>query len=448
MSELARKLNNFLTRELWRIDLSSLNRFRASLIQLIRLVYTIIRESSERELTLRAMSLVYTTLLSIVPLLAFSFSILKAFGVVDSQLEPLLNKFLIPLGEKGFEITHKILEFVKNLKVGVLGIIGLLLLIYTVISLINKIEQSLNHIWKINKGRSFARRFSDYISIILIGPVFIFAIFGLTANLLGNTVIQKISSMEPIGGLIALFTGELLSYIVVVAIFTFIYVVIPNAKVNFRSALLGGVLAGFAWQAIGWIFAKFVVTSANYAAIYSSFAVLILFLIWLYLSWLILLIGAEVSYCHQNLKFLSLEEQALQISNRLQEKLALIIMYLIGYNFYNNKERWTVGSLVDYLELPHQHIQDTLMKLENQKLILETGENEPAYIPARSIETIKLSEIIDAARKDKEDRDLSLKEYNSLPEVNVVADKIDDAIQRTLGGDSLKSLMSSDRTSN
>ncbi|MGH7901951.1 MAG: YihY/virulence factor BrkB family protein, partial [Thermodesulfobacteriota bacterium] len=219
-------------------------------------------------------------------------------------------------------------------------------------------------------------------------------------------------------------------------------------KVNFRSALLGGVLAGFAWQAIGWIFAKFVVTSANYAAIYSSFAVLILFLIWLYLSWLILLIGAEVSYCHQNLKFLSLEEQALQISNRLQEKLALIIMYLIGHNFYNNKERWTLRTLVDYLELPHQHIQDTLMKLENQKLILETGENEPAYIPARSIETIKLSEIIDAARKDKEDRDLSLKEYNSLPEVNVVADKIDDAIQRTLGDDSLKSLINSDRTPN
>lgn len=443
MAELVKKLNDFLTRDLWRIDLSSLDKFKVFLIQSLRLIYTIVRESIEREITLRSMSLVYTTLLSLIPLIALSFSILKAFGVVDTQLEPLLNKFLVPLGSKGVEISHRILEFVKNMKVGVLGIVGLLLLIYTVISLVNKLESSLNHIWKVKKGRSISRIFSDYLSIILIGPVLIFALFGLTASLLGNTFTQKLSSIGPLGALITLFAGKLLPFIVVMAIFTFVYMAIPNVRVNFRSALLGGFVAGIAWQAVGWIFATFVATSAQYAAIYSGFAVLILFLIWLYLSWLILLIGCEVSYCHQNLKTLSLKEQSFTLSHRLKEKLALLIMYLIGYNFYHNKQRWTLNSLVDRLELPHQQIQDFLIQLEDQKLITETGDKEPSYLPARSIDTIKIREIIGAVRGGYKDISLFLfeKENHSIPEIDEVTHKIDDAINSALGEDNLRDII-------
>jgi membrane protein len=441
MAELVKKLNDFLTRDLWHIDLSSLDKFKSFLIQFIRLIYTIIREFNERELTLRAMSLVYTTLLSLVPLLAFSFSILKAFGVVDTQLEPILNKFLVPLGSKGVEITQQILNFVKNMKVGVLGIVGLLLLIYTVISLVNKIETSMNHIWKVKKGRSIARIFSDYLSMILIGPVFIFALFGLTAALLGTTIIQKISSIEPIGTFVTIFAGPLLSFIVIWAIFTFIYIVIPNVGVKFKSALIGGLVAGITWQTVGWIFARFVVTSTQYAAIYSSFAVLILFMIWLYLSWLILLIGCEVSYCHQNLKILSLKEQSFKLSHRLKEKLALLIMYLIGYNFYHDKQRWTLNSLVDRLDLPHQQIQDCLIQLEDRKLITETGDKEPAYLPAKSIDTLKVREIIAAVRSGNKDNATFEKQNHGIPEIDEVTHRIDDAIDNALGEENLKDIV-------
>jgi membrane protein len=443
MTELVKKLNDFLTRDLWHIDLSSLDKFKAFLIQSLRLIYTIVRESIESEITLRSMSLVYTTLLSLIPLIALSFSILKAFGVVDTQLEPLLHKFLVPLGPKGAEISQKILEFVKNTKVGVLGIVGLLLLIYTVISLVNKLESSLNHIWRVKKGRSISRIFSDYLSMILIGPVLIFALFGLTASLLGTTIIQKISSIGPIGAFITLFAGKLLSFMIVMAIFTFLYIVIPNVRVNFRSALIGGLVAGIAWQAVGWIFATFVATSARYAAIYSGFAVLILFMIWLYLSWLILLIGCEVSYCHQNLKTLSLEEQSFNLSHRLKEKLALLIMYLIGYNFYHNKQRWTLNSLVDQLELPHQQIQDCLIQLEDQQLITETGDKEPAYLPAKSIDTIEIREIIAAVRSGYRDHATFEKQNHSIPEIDEVTDRIDDAIHSALGEENLKDIVTS-----
>ncbi len=441
MTELVKKLNDFLTRDLWHIDLSSLDKFKAFLIQSLRLIYTIVRESIESEITLRSMSLVYTTLLSLIPLIALSFSILKAFGVVDTQLEPLLHKFLVPLGPKGAEISQKILEFVKNTKVGVLGIVGLLLLIYTVISLVNKLESSLNHIWRVKKGRSISRIFSDYLSMILIGPVLIFALFGLTASLLGTTIIQKISSIGPIGAFITLFAGKLLSFIIVMAIFTFLYIVIPNVRVNFRSALIGGLVAGIAWQAVGWIFATFVATSARYAAIYSGFAVLILFMIWLYVSWLILLIGCEVSYCHQNLKTLSLEEQSFNLSHRLKEKLALLIMYLIGYNFYHNKQRWTLNSLVDHLQLPHQQIQDCLIQLEDQQLVTETGDKEPAYLPAKSIDTIKIREIIAAVRSGYRDNATFEKQNHSIPEIDEVTDRIDDAIHSALGEENLRDIV-------
>ena len=152
MAELIKKVNDFLTKDLWHLDTGPLNRFRTWLVFLTKLTYATFREFTDNELTLRAMSLVYTTILSIVPLLAFSISILKAFGVVENQLEPFLNNFLEPLGEKGTEITTQILEFINRINFGVLGVVGLLMLIYTSVSLIMKIEDSLNHIWRIKKG--------------------------------------------------------------------------------------------------------------------------------------------------------------------------------------------------------------------------------------------------------------------------------------------------------
>ena len=174
MAGIMDRLRDFFVKELWGIDISSFGRFRAFLIKALRLLYVAVREFSEGQLTLRAMGLVYTTLLSLVPLIAVSFSVLKAFGV-HNQVEPFLYNFLSPLGSKGAEITRKIIGFVENIKVGVLGSIGLAMLIYTVISLIQKIEDAFNYIWKIKRPRSFARRFSDYMSVILIGPVLIFS---------------------------------------------------------------------------------------------------------------------------------------------------------------------------------------------------------------------------------------------------------------------------------
>jgi membrane protein len=439
MSDIRGKIAEYFVRGIWDVEIKTLSPFRAFLIKSLRLMYVAAREFSEGHLTLRAMSLVYTTLLSLVPLLAVSFSVLKAFGV-HNQIEPLLSNFLGALGPKGEEITQKIIGFVENIKVGVLGTIGISMLIYTVISLIQKIENAFNSIWKIQRPRSFARRFSDYMSVILIGPVLIFSAMGLTASISSTTIVQALVSIEPFGTFIYL-AGKIIPYLFVCAAFTFVYSFIPNVKVRFRSALAGGLFAGILWETTGWVFAFFVASSTKYAAIYSGFAILIMFMIWLYISWLILLVGAEVSFYHQYPQFLTVKKETILVSNRLKERLAFLIMFLIGYNFYHNKQSWTLNSLISRLGLPVEPVQDVLTALEEKGFVLETGDDPRAYVPARDIETIKLKDLLDSVRVAEEVSYSVEHRFLSMGEVDRVLEKVDGAISSALGEETLKDIV-------
>ena len=444
--DLRNRFSNFLSSGVWETDLSTLTGYKALIIKSLRLSIVAIKEFTEGQLTLRAMSLVYTTLLSIVPILAISFSVLKAFGVHNEILEPFMIKFLAPLGDTGPEITSKIIGFVENMKVGVLGSVGLGLLFYTVISVIQKVEKSFNTVWRIRKARSLSRRFSDYISVIIIGPVLIFSAIGLTATMMSNTIVQKIISLEPFGTLFYFIMAKS-PYIIVCAAFTFLYIFLPNTKVKFKSALVGGVIAGLLWETAGWAFASFIVTSSKYAAIYSGFAILIMFMLWLYLSWLILLVGAQISFYHQYPHFLTANKDVFRLSNRLRERLALMIMYFIGYNYFYNKRHWTLDDLVNRLELPVDTISDLIALLEQDGLVLETADDPPAYIPARSIEMIKLNDLLNSVRIAEKETLSVEKRIASVPEVDNIISTLDNAFDKTLGGKTLRDLVIS-RTEN
>ena len=438
--DLRNKLSDFLARGLWETDLSTLTGYRSFLIKSLRLFSVAIHEFTEGQLTLRAMSLVYSTLLSIVPIIAISFSVLKAFGVHNEILEPFMINFLAPLGDKGVEITSTIIGFVENMKVGVLGSLGLGMLFYTVISVIQKVEKAFNTVWRIKKARSLSRRFSDYISVIIIGPVLIFSAIGLTASLMSNTVMQKIISIEPFGTFFY-FLMEKSPYFIVCAAFTFLYIFIPNTKVKFKSALVGGVLAGILWETAGWAFASFIVSSAKYAAIYSGFAILIMFMLWLYLSWLILLVGAQISFYHQYPHFLTANKDVFSLSNRLRERLTLMIMYFIGFNYFHNKDHWKLDDLVNRLELPVDTVHDILNLLEQDGLILETADDPPAYIPARSIETIKLNDLLNSVRIAEKETLSVERRVASVPEVDNIIGTLDNAFDKTLGAKTLRDLV-------
>lgn len=434
-----KSIRDFLSRDLWRVDLDSLGWPQALLVKVLRLLSVSVRDLSEGLINLRAMSLVYTTLLSLVPLLAVSFSVLKAFGV-HNQMEPMLANFLAPLGEKGEELTRTIIGFVENLNVGILGSLGLAMLVYTAVSLIQKMEDAFNEIWKIRHQRSLARRFSEYMSVLLIGPVLIFTVLGITASIMGTTLAKKIIAIEPLGTAVLL-AGKLIPLLIVWGAFIFIYIFVPSTKVFFRSAAVGGFVATLLWQITGVGFASFIVSSTKYAAIYSTFAVLVLFMIWLYLSWLILLLGAKVAFYYQYPHFLNVRKESILVSNRLEEKLALLIMSLIGFSHYYNERRWNLDTLLERLKLPMEPVQEVVVRLEKRGLLLESCDDRPGYLPARDIEMIPLWEVVGAVRSPEGDTELIEERYLSLPGVNEIARGMDEALRGALGNRSVRDLV-------
>ena len=433
------KLQELIDQLLWNTDLKKLNKFQALSIHALRILYGAIQDLKSGLPSLRAMGLVYTTLLSLVPLLAVSFSVLKGFGA-HNQLEPMLIDLLEPLGEKGIQIGQQIIAFVDNIKVGVLGSIGLLVLVYTVLSLVKKIESAFNHTWRINVSRGLIERFSNYLSVILLAPLLLFTAAGIKASFHSSAIVNKISSVEPFGTII-LFAGEVLPFFLTIASFTFIYILIPNTKVRISSAFFGAVVATVLWKISGSIFAAFIVDSTNYTAIYSGFAILIIFMIWIYINWLIVLTGASISYYHQNPSRISNRSQVVRLSCRLREKLGLTIMQLVASSFHHNETAWTINTLAKKINISEYALTIVLSSLTANKLLTTTGKDNQYLQPSQSLENITLDMILDAVRSAEETTHLQTSDVVTVKKVDDVLNAIDRAIADNSKGITLKDLV-------
>jgi membrane protein len=392
--------------------------WKTGVIRLVRLVLVLIRDLAYGQLTMRATGLVFTTLLALVPLLALSFSVLKAFGV-HNQIDPILLEFLAPLGAKSADVSKWIVKFIENLNVTVLGSIGLALLIYTVVSLMQKIEESVNFIWHVAQLRSFARRFSGYLSVLLIGPVLLFSIIGIAATVMSTPQAQSLLADEPVGAAVYAL-GQTIPVFFVIGLFVFAYRFAPNTRVRMNAALAGGIVAGMLWQAASWAFAEFARTSTQYPAIYSSFAIFLLFLIWLYLNWLILLLGASIAFYIQHPQYLVLEQGEPRLSNRMRERVALMLMYLIGESYRDGAPTWTFAGLTQRLGVPAYALQSVLDALESGGLLLQTGDDPPAYLPSRDIGSILLKDLLFAVRTAGEERYLGPQALPAPAEIEAI----------------------------
>ncbi len=412
----------------------------AGLIRPLRMVLVLMRDLAYGQLTLRATGLVFTTLLSLVPLLALSFSVLKAFGVYN-QIDPLLLQFLAPLGEKSVDVSKWIIKFIENLDVKVLGSIGLALLVYTVVSLMQKIEESVNYIWHVPNLRSFARRFSGYLSVLLIGPVLIFSLIGITASIKSAPQMTQLLATEPLGGVVYAL-GQTLPVFFVIAVFVFAYRFGPNTRVRMNAALIGGIVAGMLWQLASWAFAEFARTSTQYAAIYSSFAIFLLFLIWLYLNWLILLLGASIAFYSQYPEYLVLEQGEPRLSNRMRERLGLMLMHMIGRRYRDGDPAWTFAGLTQRLGVPTYALQRVLDSLEQGGMLLRTGEDPPAFLPSRDLGSIMLRDLLHAVRTAGEEQYLGPQALPAPEEIESILAKINLAIEDQAGELTLRDLVS------
>ncbi len=364
-----------------------------------RLSYAVIRDVSVGNLTLHAMGLVYTTLLSIVPMLALSFSVLKALGV-HNRLTPFLERFFAPLGPQGAEMVEKVLMFVDNVKVGVLGSLGLALLVYTVISLVQKIEASLNMIWRVPQMRSLSQRFSNYLSVIMVGPLLMVSALGILATIFSSTAVQALISIEPLGSVVV-FLGQFMPLFLVMAAFTFVYVFMPNTRVAVSSALVGAAVAGLAWQTIGVVAGALLVNSTKYQAIYSGFAIGIVLLIWLYINWLILLVGASIAYYQQNPAAIS-RRLVVRSSPELEERVAMALMWYVGRAFDRGDAAPQQEWLEHRMRIPPQITRGISDKLIRRGLLNLAGVRGDQLVPARSLDQIHVADVLKAVRADEE----------------------------------------------
>lgn len=367
------------------------------MLRLLRYPYALIRDLMQGQLTLRAMGLVYTTLLSVAPLLALAFSVLKGLGY-DQYLEPVLYQFFTPFGDKAKdELTTQIMGFVNGVRGDVLGALGLAFLIYTVVSTIQKVEESFNYIWRVEKPRSWARRISEYLSLMIIGPVVVVAIFGVFTALKNSLPTHSLLQLGFMNWFMH-YLPHINTYLLISATFTFLYWFVPNTPVRLKSALVSGLTTGLLWTAAGVLFAQFVASSKQTAVIYAGFAIVIVALFWLYTSWLILLVGTQLSYYLQHPVMLRTGKQEVHLTGVLRERLGLSAMYLIGRDFKHSGTHWTVNSLAEQLCLPASALKPVMDALESHHLLVST--DTECYVPARDMNQIELLDILDAVRND------------------------------------------------
>jgi len=352
-------------------------------------------------------------------------------------MEPALAEALSPLGEKGKEVTAYLIGFVDKMSAGALGSIGLVTLFITVLSLMGIIEQAFNRIWRVKAQRKLARRFSDYLSVILVGPVLVVAAITITATLQNNNFVQKMISLEPFG-IVILTLLKFVPYLTLWGAFTFLYFFIPNTRVKLTSALVGGLVAAVLWQTVGWGFAVFVASSTRYYAIYSSFAILLLFLLWLHVGWVIVLLGAQVAYAHQYIRFYEGERELLTNSLAGREKLALQMMYLIGRNFYHGLDPLSTTTLANQLYVPEGFVKDFMETFHHGRLVLPVA-NEETFVLARDPERISIKEILDCVRNSGVKKPVVRTDEEVV--IDELLQKVNDSVAQTLEGKSLQSLI-------
>ena len=395
ISALLARTIRFVTYDIWRITENEVSGLKEIYINIIKTVILAVRGFQSENLQTKASALTYSTLLSIVPLLAVLLGIAKGFGFQGTVRQELFDYF------PGHEMElNKAFEFVESYLAqaqgGVIIGVGLILLFYTVINLISSVEDTFNDIWQIQKSRPWYRKISDYLALFLVLPVLMTASSGLSIfmSTLQNSFLGQYLFFTP---LVELFL-HIAPYIITTLAFTGLYVSLPNTKVRFVNGLVAGFIAGCAFQLFQFIYISGQIWVSKYNAIYGSFAALPLLLLWLQLSWLICLFGAELSYASQNVKKFSFERDSKSISRRYKDFLTLLIASLIVKRFVKGEKPYTADELSDAYRIPIRITTQILYLLTELNIIIEVNygndDRVAYYQPAIDVNKITVSYLL------------------------------------------------------
>jgi membrane protein len=373
----------FVQEDVWKTPLHDKSKRYSFLIHQIRTILLAIRGFMDDRVSLRASALTYYTLLSMVPIAAMAFGVAIGFGF-DNKME----EFIIANFKGQEEVMNRIIDMSYNVLEGVegglLAGIGLVVLIWSVMQVLTNIENSFNAIWQIKKPRTFFRKLSDYLSIMMFAPVLIILSSSLSVYI--STRIESVAQNIEVIQTVSPFVDsalKLLPYTLVWLLFTLIYMIMPNTKVKFKYALIAGIIAGTIFQVTQWGYIHFQVGVSKYSTLYGTFAALPLFLAWLQISWLIVLLGAEISFAYQNVEKYEFEAGSLNISNHDKRLVSLFLMRNIIKNFQEGKESLTRDLMFNLVK----------SNLVNETLTISPREN--GYQPAIDINLIDIKFVLD-----------------------------------------------------
>lgn len=405
------KIKTFINETIWSLSLAKQPGRQKVWLRLLRTLALAVRGFREDNIGLRASALTVFSLLAVVPVAALAFGIAKGFGLKAYLERQLLENFT---GQQ--EVLDWIIKFadsfLEHTRGGIIAGIGLIILLWSVLKVFSNIESSFNAIWQIKKSRSWFRKFSDYFSLMFIAPVL--AIISSSAVVFISTRIEQISTEIDLLGFIApviLFFVKLIPYVLIWFLFTFLYIFMPNTKVHFRSALIAGIVAGTAFVAVQWLYIHFQIGVSRYNTIYGSFAALPLFIIWLQISWLIVLLGAEISFADQNMEQYEFESDIEHISIYSKNILALIISHLLIKNFVRAEPPLTAEQISSQLKIPIRLVRKILYELLECQIISEIvshNTKERAYQPGQDLENLSIAYILDKLEHTGKDKILSI----------------------------------------
>ena len=431
------KLKNFFLRDLWLLNLNDTPlRKRFGFVSL-RVSFIIIKDFIRHKCKLHAAALTNITLMSLVPTLALMFSMAKGLGMYE-KFEPEIQNKLAEMPPGVADVINKLLEMVNNTNFTTMGIVGSMLIFWVVISMISKIEETFNLIWGVKENRTLTRKFTDYISVLVVVPILILATSSLTAAIQSPELMSKLEYYA--SGLMWLYAIiiRLFSMMVLAGAFTFLFLALPNTKIKFLPAFFAGIVTTLLWQAAQWIYITFQVGVSKYDAIYGTFSSIPLFLAWLYISWIIIIFGAMVSFAIQNHKTYELEGKIEDTSFTSIQMLSFFISTEIATYFHKGQE-WKASKFVDQYNIPVRLVNKILNILKDNNLIKCLDLQEGLYLPSKDIETITLGDIDRAIKGNQEDFIKTLP-GETVDKLESIFKEINSPYLETLDKQTLKSL--------
>ncbi len=429
---------SFIFKDIWTMDLNRMPKSKRWFYNAVRVLVITAKGFVDDGCGVRASALTYFSLLSVVPVLALAFAIAKGFGL-DSIVEELIHNGLASSPDTADYLISFSSHMLENTRGGIIAGIGVVMLLYSVFKLLSNIEESFNHMWYVEKSRTLLRKVTDYVTIMIFAPILLMIASSVTVFLKTQASVYFHDNI----GQFIFWLFKLAPYVLMVLAFTFLYLIMPNTKVDVRSAVISGAVIGVIFQVWQWIFVTFQVGANEYGAVYGSFAALPLFLIWLQTSWMIVLVGCELSYSIQNVHLYATERSIDSMSPKLQKRVALLVMTSIVKDFASGKPAKTALEWSDELKISQRMFLFISGKLQKVGLLAEIKSDSAdshVFIPAMDISMISVNTICDRLDNIGDDEAFPISMSKELAHIDAICKTAEQEVLGSLGKRILKDL--------